>query len=112
MPTYDYVCDKCGHEFEYFQSMSDELLTECPECKAKGQVRRLIGCGAGIIFKGSGFYETDYKRKPSPGSSNESSSDSTSSNESSDTKSGDTKTSSDAKPAKADKPKKSKKEAA
>jgi putative FmdB family regulatory protein len=68
MPTYDYVCDNCGHEFEYFQSMSDERLTVCPECNEK-TVRRLIGSGAGIIFKGSGFYETDYKRKTGSGSS-------------------------------------------
>ncbi|MGC9326488.1 MAG: FmdB family zinc ribbon protein, partial [Candidatus Hinthialibacter sp.] len=67
MPTYDYVCDKCGYEFEYFQSMTDPVLTECPQCKNKNCVRRLIGCGAGIIFKGSGFYETDYKRNSSAG---------------------------------------------
>ncbi len=110
MPTYDYVCDKCGHEFEYFQSMSDELLTDCPECEAKGEVRRLIGCGAGIIFKGSGFYETDYKRKSSSESSNENSNASSASNSSNE--SSDAKKTSDAKPAKTDKPKKSKKEAA
>ncbi|MDX9755297.1 MAG: zinc ribbon domain-containing protein [bacterium] len=62
MPTYDYVCDNCGHEFELFQSMKDDPIQECPECHEKA-VRRLIGSGAGIIFKGSGFYETDYKRK-------------------------------------------------
>ena len=61
MPTYDYRCDACGHELEVFQSMSDERLTECPGC-GKQTLRRLIGAGAGIIFKGSGFYETDYKR--------------------------------------------------
>ncbi len=106
MPTYDYVCDKCGHEFEYFQSMSDDLLTDCPECKAKGKVRRLIGCGAGIIFKGSGFYETDYKRKSSSGSSSESSNASTSSNKSKDdNKSRDKKKSSDAKSTKTEKSK-------
>lgn len=65
MPTYDYVCDNCGYEFEYFQSMTEPVLTDCPQCKQKNCVRRLIGCGAGIIFKGSGFYETDYKRKSS-----------------------------------------------
>lgn len=57
MPTYDYECKECGHEFEYFQSMSAEPLRDCPECG--GAVRRLIGGGMGIIFKGSGFYVTD-----------------------------------------------------
>jgi len=61
MPTYDYKCDKCGHQFEQFQNMSDDPLHECPECS--GPVQRLMGTGAGVIFKGSGFYETDYKRK-------------------------------------------------
>jgi putative FmdB family regulatory protein len=60
MPTYDYVCDACGHQFEEFQSFSDEPLKKCPECKKK-KLRRLFGTGAGIIFKGSGFYETDYR---------------------------------------------------
>ena len=61
MPTYDYVCDGCSHEFEVFQSMKDDRLKTCPECD-EDQLRRKIGTGAGIIFKGSGFYETDYKR--------------------------------------------------
>jgi len=61
MPTYEYECEKCEHTFEHFQSMSSERLKVCPECK--GDVRRLIGTGAGIIFKGSGFYETDYRSK-------------------------------------------------
>ncbi len=60
MPTYEYVCDACGHQFDEFQSFSDEPLTKCPECKKK-KLRRLFGTGAGIIFKGSGFYETDYR---------------------------------------------------
>ncbi|MBN1872360.1 MAG: zinc ribbon domain-containing protein [Candidatus Omnitrophica bacterium] len=60
MPTYEYECIKCGHRFEAFQSMKDEPLKECPKCRS--EIRRLIGYGAGIIFKGSGFYETDYKR--------------------------------------------------
>ncbi|MDP8244587.1 MAG: zinc ribbon domain-containing protein [Candidatus Hinthialibacter antarcticus] len=80
MPTYDYVCDKCNHEFELFQSMKDDPLDKCPECKSK-KVRRLIGGGAGIIFKGSGFYETDYKRKEQPKSKNESASASESKSE-------------------------------
>ncbi|MFP6900470.1 MAG: zinc ribbon domain-containing protein [Opitutales bacterium] len=62
MPTYEYVCRVCGHEFEKFQSMTDEPVKSCPKCR-KRQVRRKIGMGAGVIFKGSGFYETDYKRK-------------------------------------------------
>lgn len=67
MPTYDYECEKCGHEFESFHSITAPSITDCPKCKAKNKVRRLIGSGAGIIFKGSGFYETDYKRKSSSG---------------------------------------------
>src|SRR5579885_1166967 len=62
MPTYDYQCDGCGHEFEEWQSFKDEPLTTCPQCK-KRKLRRLFGGGAAIIFKGSGFYETDYRRK-------------------------------------------------
>jgi len=61
MPTYDYVCEKCGHEFEYFQSMNDEKLKDCPKEDCDGAVKRLLGTGAGIIFKGGGFYETDYR---------------------------------------------------
>ncbi len=60
MPTYEYECTKCGHTFEAFQSMSEKPLSRCPKCGSK--VRRLIGGGLGIIFKGSGFYTTDYKR--------------------------------------------------
>ncbi len=62
MPTYEYVCDACEHAFEEFQSMSSRLLRKCPACK-KRRLRRLFGTGAGIIFKGSGFYETDYRKK-------------------------------------------------
>jgi len=63
MPNYDYKCNKCGYTFEFFQKMTDPKLSKCPRCK--GDVQRLIGAGTGIIFKGSGFYQTDYK-KPSP----------------------------------------------
>ena len=59
MPTYDYKCLSCGHHFEVFQSMTAELVSNCPKCN--GKVKRLIGTGAGPIFKGSGFYQTDYK---------------------------------------------------
>jgi len=62
MPTYEYECTKCGHRFERFQKMSDPPVKTCPECK--GKVKRLISGGSGLIFKGSGFYITDY-RSPS-----------------------------------------------
>lgn len=61
MPTYEYECGKCKKTFEVFQSMKDEPLKTCPDKKCKGKVRRLIGTGAGLIFKGSGFYITDYR---------------------------------------------------
>lgn len=67
MPTYHYVCSKCGHEFEYFQSMKDEALVTCPKDRCgrkpwgKGRVQRQLSGGAGLIFKGSGFYITDYR---------------------------------------------------
>ena len=70
MPTYEYECETCGHQFEKFQSMNDRRLSRCPKdicparltkAKGKGKVRRLLGTGAGVIFKGSGFYETDYR---------------------------------------------------
>lgn len=60
MPTYDYECSACGHRFEQVQSMKDAPIKKCPECK-KAKARRLIGGGAGILFKGSGFYQTDYR---------------------------------------------------
>ena len=62
MPTYEYACPKCGHQFEQFQSMRDEPLKKCPKCGKTG-LKRLVGGGAGLIFKGSGFYITDYKNK-------------------------------------------------
>ena len=60
MPTYEYECSKCEDIFEVFQSMTDERIKKCPKCG--GKVNRLFGTGSGVIFKGSGFYETDYKR--------------------------------------------------
>ena len=60
MPTYDYLCKNCGHEFENFQPITARPLRKCPKC-SKMQLQRLIGSGAGIIFKGSGFYQTDYR---------------------------------------------------
>ena len=64
MPTYDYVCQDCGHDFEAFQSMKDDPLTECPECN--GKLKRLVGGGTGIIFKGSGLYVNDSKKTTEP----------------------------------------------
>jgi len=60
MPTYEYRCEGCGHQFEHFQSITARPLRQCPKCK-KDKLVRLIGSGAGIIFKGSGFYHTDYR---------------------------------------------------
>ncbi len=62
MPTYDYQCEACNHEWELFQSMNDSPVKRCPKCK-KQKAKRLLGLGAGLIFKGTGFYETDYKKK-------------------------------------------------
>ncbi|HUU19359.1 MAG TPA: FmdB family zinc ribbon protein [Sedimentisphaerales bacterium] len=60
MPTYDYICESCRCEFERFQSITAKPLRTCPKCK-KRKLKRLIGAGAGVIFKGSGFYQTDYR---------------------------------------------------
>ena len=60
MPTYDYVCDACGHAYELIQSMTDTVKKTCPKC-GKKKLRRLIGAGSAIMFKGSGFYKTDYR---------------------------------------------------
>ena len=60
MPTYEYRCDKCGHQFDELQSFKDEPLKVCPKCHEES-LRRLFGTGAAILFKGSGFYETDYR---------------------------------------------------
>lgn len=68
MPNYDYQCNNCGYTFETFQTMSAEKLTECPKCH-KHKLQRLIGAGSGLIFKGTGFYLTDYKNKSSQTSS-------------------------------------------
>lgn len=62
MPTYDYRCNACDHEFELFQSMSAKVKRKCPSC-GKNALERLIGTGAAVLFKGSGFYETDYRSK-------------------------------------------------
>jgi putative FmdB family regulatory protein len=61
MPTYEYLCQACGHQFEVLQKITEDSLTKCPKCQ-KNKLKRLIGAGLGVIFKGSGFYTTDYKR--------------------------------------------------
>lgn len=89
MPTYDYECDACGHTFELFQSITADPQKKCPECN-KLKLRRLIGTGGAIVFKGSGFYQTDYRsesyKKAAAAAKSESSS-SESKSKSSDTKS-------------------------
>ena len=60
MPTYEYECEKCGYKFERFQKMTDPPVKVCPECKSR-KVKRLIGLGGGVIYKGSGFYTTEYR---------------------------------------------------
>jgi len=60
MPTYDYICENCDHQFEQFQSITAKPLRQCPKCR-KRKLKRLIGIGSGVIFKGSGFYQTDYR---------------------------------------------------
>lgn len=62
MPTYNYLCNQCGHRFDAFQAISAEAITDCPNCNGVGTVQRLITGGAGIVFKGSGFYVTDYRK--------------------------------------------------
>ena len=85
MPTYSYQCDDCSHAYEAFQKMTEDPHTVCPECK--GRVQRLIGAGAGIVFKGSGFYVTDYKKPSSGGAESKSESKSESSGKSESSKS-------------------------
>ena len=91
MPTYEYECLRCGHEFEKFQSITDNPRKRCAECRGKG--RRVIGSGAGILFKGSGFYETDYRsdgyKKAKKADSESGSKSSTESSSSSDSKKGE-----------------------
>ncbi len=73
MPTYEYQCKKCGHRFSEFQRIVDPPIKDCPKCTKKGCVEQIISGGSGLIFKGSGFYITDYKRKSSGGGSSSSS---------------------------------------
>ena len=65
MPTYEYVCEACGHEFERFQKISADPVRKCPEC-GRRKVRRRISAGGGLVFKGPGFYATDYRKPPPP----------------------------------------------
>ena len=83
MPTHEYACQSCGHDMEVFQRMSDDPLEQCPSCNTPS-LKRKIGLGAGIIFKGGGFYETDFKEKK--GSASSTSSESTGKAEKKDTK--------------------------
>lgn len=94
MPTYEYECQKCGHQFELFQSITEKPRRTCPQCK--GRVKRLLGTGAGLLFKGSGFYITDY-RKPGYKEAAKKESSTTSTSTSSGSSSGSSSASSDAK---------------
>ena len=94
MPTYDYECDACGHEFELFQTISENPKKKCPACK-KFKLRRLFGTGAAVVFKGSGFYQTDYRSdsyKKAAAADNKAASDTTSSESKSSDKSSPNKT--------------------
>jgi putative FmdB family regulatory protein len=104
MPTYDYECDACGHSFELFQSISEPVKKKCPEC-GKPKLRRLFGTGAAVMFKGSGFYQTDYRsdsykkaaEKDKPASDSKSDKKSESTSESKSEAKADSNSSSDAK---------------
>jgi len=107
MPTYEYICDNCQHQFEQFQSIKAKPIRKCPEC-GKLSVQRLIGAGAGIIFKGSGFYETDYRSdsyKKAQEGEKISSTDKDSTKKKTETKVKDSKLADTAKPAAKDKKK-------
>jgi putative FmdB family regulatory protein len=88
MPTYEYQCHKCGHTFEEFQSIKAEPLQKCTKKGCRGKVRRLIGAGAGLLFKGSGFYITDYRSEGYKKAAKAGDSSSSSSSESSTSTSG------------------------
>ena len=88
MPTYEYKCLDCGIQFDRFQSITEDPIQECPECS--GRTKRLIGAGAGLIFKGSGFYITDYRSEGYKESAKKDK-DSSSSSDGADSKSGDSK---------------------
>lgn len=101
MPTYDYECDACGHRYELFQSIKDEPVKKCPSCK-KNRARRLFGTGAAIVFKGSGFYQTDYRSESyqkGAKADKEASSGSSSDSKKSESKASESKASESSKPA-------------
>lgn len=98
MPTYDFACEECGHTFEAFQSMRDEPLKTCPKC-GKPRLKRLLGTGAGLIFKGSGFYITDYKNKQPGAGKKEGGEGKSGESKGGESKGGEKKSSSDSKPA-------------
>jgi putative FmdB family regulatory protein len=75
MPTYEYQCQKCAHRFSEFQRITDAPIKDCPKCKQKDCVEQIISGGSGLIFKGTGFYITDYKKKSRPSDSGSSSTD-------------------------------------
>jgi putative FmdB family regulatory protein len=104
MPTYDYMCEKCEYEFEQFQSITAKPLRACPKC-GKRTLKRLIGAGAGVIFKGSGFYETDYRSEgyKKAKENEKKTTDKDASKKKTDTKTAETKTK-DSKPAEEAKP--------
>ncbi len=107
MPTYDYVCEDCDHRFELFQSITAKPIRKCPKC-GKLALNRLIGAGAGIIFKGSGFYETDYRSdsyKKAAESETKTTTDKSTTDKKTETKAKDSKPAETAKPAKKDKKK-------
>ena len=104
MPTYEYVCEKCGHQFEQFQSISAKPLATCPETACaqkrwgKGKVKRAISGGAGLLFKGSGFYITDYRSEKYKEAAKKDSTSSTTKPSGTESKSTPAKTESNAKP--------------
>src|SRR6185295_19943853 len=109
MPTYDYQCDACGNKFEHFQSISAKLLKTCPKCKKK-KLRRLFGTGAAVVFKGSGFYQTDYRSDSykKTAEAEKKSSEPAASESKSDSKPADAKPAAESKPAAPSKPDKKK----
>ncbi|KPK43116.1 MAG: FmdB family transcriptional regulator [Phycisphaerae bacterium SG8_4] len=107
MPTYDYECESCGHQFEQFQSITARPTRKCPEC-GRMKLHRLIGAGAGVIFKGSGFYQTDYRSesyKQAEKNETKSSTDKDTAKKKDDTKTKDSKSTDTAKSVKEDKKK-------